>query len=133
MKITARPIHAPRTIERPISAKVIADAKKLFTGKQMFVGLNDAALGGKDTAVSKRHRITYARLPAVLAKQYAKTDPKAEWAPTAYKAVVDGHSIFAVVDGIDDEGFNVSLYDQHGKQLASGGTYRSDLPDWNAA
>jgi hypothetical protein len=80
--------------------------------------------------------IAYRELPPALARQVAhdNPNPKDDWAAEAFRTKVKdsaGHLVvmFAVEDGIDDEGASITIYSASGKKLADGDDYRGF--EWN--
>jgi hypothetical protein len=110
-----------------VDATAIANAESFF---------NDLLYHGEGDR--KAYEITYAKLPPNIGKPLIHDNPHPkddDWSPEAFASTFKNAAgkdvkIFLVMDGIDDEGENDTLYDIRGKQLASGDTYRSDLPTW---
>jgi hypothetical protein len=80
--------------------------------------------------------VPYRALPTKIAHALERSwpNPNAEWAAEAFRTeVLDSTGrkvvVFAVIDGIDDEGADITLYSTEGRKLAEGDDYRGF--EWN--
>jgi hypothetical protein len=103
----------------------------LLANAKAYVEHIDGAEGTYWSSEGKLHRIAYEELPSALAKKVAKDnpDPKEEWAAVALTTTVlnskgQPKTIYIVIDGIDDEGEEFTVYTSGGKQIAEADDYR---------
>ena len=98
---------------------LIANAKAFF---QALVEHNDNRVSA---------RIPYASLPGRLGEDLAANnpDPNQEWAAEAYRTRVKNSkgnfaTVYGVIDGIDDEGEDITVYTSNATSIGYGDDYR---------
>jgi hypothetical protein len=103
----------------------------LVANAKAYVEHIEGAEGTYWSSEGKLHRIAYQELPPKLAKSVAhdNPDPKAEWAAVALTTTVlaskgEPKTIYVVIDGIDDEGEEFTVYTSGGKKIAEADDYR---------
>jgi hypothetical protein len=108
----------------------------LLANAKTYVEHISGAEGTYWNDTSPLQTIPYADLPSNIAKSVARDNPnpKAEWAAVAVKTTVlnakgKAKTIYIVIDGIDDEGEDFTVYTSGGKQIAQADDYRG--LEWN--
>jgi hypothetical protein len=118
------PGDAPATASGAI-ASAAPDATMLANAKTFYEALMEQDEHRQESDVP------YRALPPKIARALERNwpNPKAEWAAEAFRTeVLDSAGrkvvVFAVIDGIDDEGADITLYSKDGRKLAEGDDYR---------
>jgi hypothetical protein len=122
---SSEPSEAPAAASDELVANAAPDATMLAGAKAFYEALMEQ---DEHRAESE---IPYRELPSKLARelQRAYPNPKAEWAAEAFRTeILDSAGrrvvVFAVIDGIDDEGADITLYTKDGRKIAEGDDYR---------